>query len=130
MEKLICRHNRDQLFSAFFLVPAVVFFSFWILNQAVTCNFVSYMSSLCFDLDKKNQQKRKRLTHHTGSMMAEGSPEHTSLGSPRGAGGATVSRLSVPYSERQQMALLMRMQDESSLGGKSLDHVLQGKLIL
>ncbi|RUS69773.1 hypothetical protein EGW08_022469, partial [Elysia chlorotica] len=71
------------------------------------------------DDDKKNQQKRKRLAHHTGSMMAEGSPEHTSLGSPRGAGGATVSRLSVPYSERQQMALLMRMQDESSLGDAS-----------
>ncbi|GFR59764.1 ankyrin repeat domain-containing protein 12-like, partial [Elysia marginata] len=71
------------------------------------------------DDDKKNQQKRKRLAHHTGGLMAEGSPEHTSLGSPRGAGGATVSRLSVPYSERQQMALLMRMQDESSLGDVS-----------
>lgn len=71
------------------------------------------------DDDKRNQQKRKRLAHHTGNMMAEGSPEHTSLGSPRGAGGTAVSRLSVPKSERQQMAILMRMQDESSLGDVS-----------
>ncbi|GFN79201.1 ankyrin repeat domain-containing protein [Plakobranchus ocellatus] len=71
------------------------------------------------DDEKKNQQKRKRFSHHGGGMMTEGSPEHTSLGSPRGAGGATVSKFSVPYSERQQMAILMRMQDESSLGDAS-----------
>lgn len=60
--------------------------------------------------DKKTlQQKRKRPN------VPEGSPEHVGIGSPRGAG--TVSRLSVPLSERQQMALLMRMQDESSVGG-------------
>ena len=88
-------------------------------SKWITDVFLIMLPVLLF-VDKKNQQKRKRLAHHTGSMMAEGSPEHTSLGSPRGAGGATVSRLSVPYSERQQMALLMRMQDESSLGGKNL----------
>lgn len=58
---------------------------------------------------QQQQQKRKRPN------APEGSPEHTGIGSPRGAG--TVSRLSVPLSERQQMALLMRMQDESCVGG-------------
>ncbi|XP_059149695.1 ankyrin repeat domain-containing protein 11-like isoform X2 [Physella acuta] len=63
--------------------------------------------------DKKTlQQKRKRPN------VPEGSPEHVGIGSPRGAG--TVSRLSVPLSERQQMALLMRMQDESSVGGNQV----------
>ncbi|KAI8791226.1 ankyrin repeat domain-containing protein 12 isoform X1 [Biomphalaria glabrata] len=65
------------------------------------------------DAEKKAQQqvKRKRLT------MPEGSPEHVGIGSPRGAG--SVSRLNVPLSERQQMALLMRMQDESTVGDAS-----------
>ncbi|XP_005105958.1 ankyrin repeat domain-containing protein 11 [Aplysia californica] len=64
--------------------------------------------------EKKNQQqqvpKRKRPN------VPEGSPEHMGMGSPRGAG--SVSRLNVPLSERQQMALLMRME-ESTVGDTS-----------
>ena len=45
------------------------------------------------------------------------SPDPGNSSSPRGGSG-NVSRLSVPLSERQQLALLMRMTDESSQGGE------------
>ena len=48
-----------------------------------------------------------------------GSPDPGNSSSPRGGSG-NVARLSVPLSERQQMAMLMRMTDEShnNHGGK------------
>ncbi|CAL1533621.1 unnamed protein product [Lymnaea stagnalis] len=67
--------------------------------------------------DKKTQQQQQQQLKRKRPNMPEGSPEHVGIGSPRGAG--AVSRLSVPLSERQQMALLMRMQDESSVGDAS-----------
>jgi len=71
-------------------------------------------SSPTDDDEKKNvlQQATKRKRPN----IPEGSPEHIGLGSPRGAG--SMSRLSVPLSERQQMALLKRMEEPTGGGGQ------------
>ncbi|KAK7115308.1 uncharacterized protein [Littorina saxatilis] len=65
------------------------------------------------DEDKKVTPKRKRPLGFDAL-----SPDQGNSSSPRGGSG-NVSRLSVPLSERQQMALLMRMTDESSQGDSS-----------
>lgn len=62
--------------------------------------------------DKKVTPRRKRPLGFDAS-----SPDPGNSSSPRGGSG-NVSRLSVPLSERQQLALLMRMTDESSQGGE------------
>lgn len=61
--------------------------------------------------DKKGTpQKRKR-----GSVQLDNSPITGSGVTPRTPGS---NQRPIPLSERQQMALLMKMTDESSQGGK------------
>ncbi|KAL5021869.1 hypothetical protein ScPMuIL_001024 [Solemya velum] len=51
--------------------------------------------------DRKTTPKRKRV---------EGSPTHSSVSTPKTP--SSISRITVPFSERQQLAMVMRMTDE------------------
>lgn len=65
----------------------------------------------CFPIDKRITSKRKRAL-----LIPDSSPEPGNMPTPRTPGG-NISRITVPLSERQQMALLMRMTDGASQGG-------------
>ena len=126
--------HQLSLFSCFFLYCCLRT-AFWNLPLGIffqhlhcCCQDMMYTSSIYLCLctlltlphwvkwtvpaDKKVTPKRKRPLGFDAS-----SPDPGNSSSPRGGSG-NVSRLSVPLSERQQLALLMRMTDESSQGGE------------
>ncbi|XP_046575490.1 ankyrin repeat domain-containing protein 11-like [Haliotis rubra] len=65
------------------------------------------------DDEKRITSKRKRAL-----LIPDSSPEPGNMPTPRTPGG-NISRITVPLSERQQMALLMRMTDGASQGESS-----------